>query len=267
MREPALARVSLLGPIEITRSDGCVVRPGSGRQGAVFAVLASRANTVVSTPTLLRAVWEPPWPDTAVSMLHTYLSRLRRSLLPTTARWDRHGTLTSLGGAYRLTLVPGVLDVDLVEERVRAAARARAAGDDRIAADHLDAALALWRGEPLVALPGPALRQERRRLRERWLAVRQEQLELAVRLGRAGSVVGDLVALLGRYPLREPIASLLMAALYHWGRQADALHVYASMRARLADELGVVPSAGLEDAYLRILRAEPAWSPGVAAAL
>jgi DNA-binding SARP family transcriptional activator len=267
MGNATLARVSLLGPIEVVRNDGRAVALGTGRQSSVLAVLALRANTFVSTEALVQAVFDPPVPDGAVATLHTYLSRLRRTVISDAERWARRGALSSTGATYRLAVAPGVLDLDVFEDHVEAATRSRAAGDDRAAAGHLDAALALWRGEPLVALPGPAIEQERRRLRERWLAVKHDRLELDVRLGRARQAIGELSALLDAGPLQEQWANLLMIALYRSGRQADALQLYASMRRRLAEELGVSPGDQLRATYLRILRGEPAGLPELARAL
>jgi len=267
MGKGALVRVSLLGPIEVTRGDGRDVVLGMGRQAAVFAVLALRANTVVSTGALVQALWDPPVPEGAVATLHTYLSRLRRTVFADAGRWDRRGVLSSTGGAYRLTLAPGVLDLDVFEEHVDVAIRARLAGDDRAAAEQLDTALALWRGEPLIALPGPVLRYERRRLHERWLAVKHDRLRLDIGLGGSRRVIGELSALLDTCPLQEQWANLLMVALYRSGRQADALQVYASMRRRLAEELGISPGDELVATYLRILRAQPVGLPELARAL
>ncbi len=55
-------------------------------------------------------------------------------------------------------------------------------------------------------------------------------------------------------PLAERPRALLMRALYAAGRQADALTAYHEGRELLADQLGVDPSAHLEQVYLGILR-------------
>lgn len=60
--------------------------------------------------------------------------------------------------------------------------------------------------------------------------------------------------------MREPLAGLLMRALYASGRLGAALEVYEQTRKRLADQLGVDPSAELAALHLEILRDEPARS-------
>jgi DNA-binding SARP family transcriptional activator len=47
---------------------------------------------------------------------------------------------------------------------------------------------------------------------------------------------------------------LLMLALAGSGQQAAALQTYATIRQRLADELGVEPGVALRGAHLRVLR-------------
>jgi DNA-binding transcriptional ArsR family regulator len=62
------------------------------------------------------------------------------------------------------------------------------------------------------------------------------------------------------HPFREPIVRLLMLAFYQDGRQADALTVYHTVRRGLTEELGVDPSAALQDLHATILRGTPAES-------
>ena len=53
-----------------------------------------------------------------------------------------------------------------------------------------------------------------------------------------------------------------MRALAAAGRQAEALAVYQRTRDQLAEDLGVDPSAQLEQAYLAVLRQEIPVPPG-----
>ena len=66
----------------------------------------------------------------------------------------------------------------------------------------------------------------------------------------------ELEALAGDFPLDERIARQLVTALAGAGRQADALRAYERVRDRLADELGVDPSAELQAVHWRVLRGE-----------
>ena len=83
-----------------------------------------------------------------------------------------------------------------------------------------------------------------------------DRIEADLALGEGASLVGELRALLSADPLAERPRALLMRALYAAGRQAEALAVYHEGRELLADQLGVDPSAQLEQVYLRILRGE-----------
>lgn len=74
-------------------------------------------------------------------------------------------------------------------------------------------------------------------------------------------MLGDELSPVARaHPLRERLTGQLMIALASTGRQADALMAYDTLRRTLRDELGIDPSALLQDLYMRILRAEV--SPG-----
>ena len=77
-----------------------------------------------------------------------------------------------------------------------------------------------------------------------------------IRLGRHAEVLPDLTAAADTDPLRERLAGLRIRALCAAGRQPDALAVYAALRRTLADQLGVDPSAELQEIHLAALRGE-----------
>ncbi len=254
----SLAGVAVLGPIEAWAADGRRVELGTPRQKALLAVLSLRANTPVSAEALLDAVWGPSCPASATQLVHTYMYRLRRAIQPDSPKWHRHGVLSTVDGRYTLSLPSMALDVRAFEGHVTRAAGAGAGGNVRQARDMLDEALRCWRGEPFAGLPGPLLDIERRRLQERRLSVRQDRLELELRLGRHRAIVPELQAMVCEDPLHEQLVELLMLALYRGGRQSDALRLYEQTRRLLDDELGVQPGAGLRQLHLRLLRAAEA---------
>ena len=105
------------------------------------------------------------------------------------------------------------------------------------------------------------------------MAAREQQAMADLeRGGAAPDLVPQLLALVSEHPFRERPHALLMRALAVAGRQAEALDVYATVRARLADELGIEPGAELRAAQIAVLRqeaatAEPAAPTGVVLAV
>src|SRR6266511_454903 len=97
----AVLRVELLGPVRAW-ADGREVALGSSRPRAVFAMLATRHDRLVSRAELIDGVWGDDPPATAAGSLHTYVSALRKSLEPERARGVAPRLLNSTDGGYRL---------------------------------------------------------------------------------------------------------------------------------------------------------------------
>ena len=95
-------------------------------------------------------------------------------------------------------------------------------------------------------------------LEERRLSAVMAWAEISRELGSHGVVADELSAELDRYPLCEPLAGLLMLALYRAGRAAESLVCYQRIRHTIAEDLGVDPGPELQSQYHRILAADPA---------
>jgi basic membrane lipoprotein Med (substrate-binding protein (PBP1-ABC) superfamily) len=76
-------------------------------------------------------------------------------------------------------------------------------------------------------------------------------------LGHHEQGIGELQALVAQNPYRERFISQLMLALYRSGRHAEALDAYEKTRRRLDDDLGLQPSAELQQLSGRIVRQDP----------
>src|SRR3954452_4422915 len=225
---------------------------GPPKQRAVLARLAFDANRTLRLETLLDDVWGDNLPRSAPKMVHIYISQLRK-VLP-------DGRLRTEGGGYRLVLEDGERDVDQVGQ-LRAAARdAQAGGEPAVAAARLAEALALWRGPALGDLSGPFAERERARLEDLRLACQEERIAADIDAGTQDEVIGELEALIGRYPLRERPRALLMVALYRAGRQAEALEAFQRFRRTLDEELGLEASEALRELQGATLRQELAAS-------
>ena len=88
--------------------------------------------------------------------------------------------------------------------------------------------MALWRGPALPDLDGDAVTGLRARLERRLVTAQAEHADAQVALGHAEHAVAELESLVQQHPLDEGLVVRLMTALYHSGRQADALAAYGA---------------------------------------
>ena len=241
----------ILGPLEVYDGD----RPlalGGMKQRALLALLLLHRNEVVSSDRLITELWGEQGLDGSTKALQVAVSRLRRTLV------DSELLVTRAPG-YELRLRPDQLDLQRFEDQAAAGRAALAAGDAAAAAEKLEDALGLWRGQPLADLVYEQFAQaEIARLEELRLSVVEDRLEAGLELGRHGDLVGELEALAAEHPLRERLRGQLMRALYRAGRQAEALEAYRNARRALTEELGIEPSRDLRELQEAILRQDPA---------
>ncbi|MFJ7965795.1 AfsR/SARP family transcriptional regulator [Streptomyces sp. NPDC096324] len=254
-------RFAVLGPVRAWRGER-EVDVGAPQQRAVLAALLLRRGRPVMLGELLDAVWGEGPPTAAVSVVRTYVSRLRKGLEPERDATAAPRVIVSVGDGYALRVPEGALDLGVFERRVAGARKLRAAGDPSAAAELLRAALGGWQGTALAGVPGPLAESEGARLDEQRLAAVELRLDVDVELGRHGEVIAELVSLAGKFPLREGLCRLLMLALYRSGRQAEALAAYRGTRGTLVSELGIEPGAALKGLHERILAADPSLDIG-----
>lgn len=243
----------ILGPVEIGL-EGARLQLGGPKQRAVLATLLLHPNRVVSVSRLIDVVWGEMPPRTARVQLQGHISALRQVFAA--AGWDEE-TIETRSAGYLIRVRPKELDLDLFEERVRQAQRARAVGSYPEAAAGFASALGLWRGDALSDLPQEALPAELARLEERRLAVLEERIDADLAVGRHTDLVAELTGLANQHPLRERFHSQLMLAYYRSGRQSDALTVYRNARSTLVEELGLEPGTELQQLEQLVLSGEP----------
>jgi DNA-binding SARP family transcriptional activator len=241
---PETLRVCVLGPVRAWISDR-EIDLGAARQRAVFAVLAAHAGRLVGRDELITAIWGDSPPATAAGSVYTYVSGLRRALTP--------GLLTSASGGYLLRVDPAGLDAERFGQLRSAAAELLAAGDNRAAADRLDEALALWRGDAYATLAGPFLELDRQRLAELRLSTAEQRARILLDSGGDDGLIAELTGLVKDNPLHEPLHELLMRALHRAGRHAEALEVFRTARRTLVAELGIEPGPALRELQRQVL--------------
>ena len=95
--------------------------------------------------------------------------------------------------------------------------------------------------------------------------LREECLDRRVAAGQAAEALPEIEALATAEPMRERPQLLLMRALHHTGRTAEALAVARSFRERMIDGHGVDPGPAIDELQRRILSEDPALRPAGAA--
>ena len=251
-------QIGILGPLEVRSGDEMVDVAGS-RLRRLLIRLALDAGRPVSGAALVDAVWGDQPPADEANALQSLVSRLRRAL-------GGAGLVGQSPVGYRLAIDPGDVDANRFEQLARAGAEALRSGTQSKAASVLREALALWRGPALADVEdAPFAAATVSRLDDLRLTAIQDRIDADLALGNGAQVVAELDALAADHPLDERIAGQRVKALAGVGRQAEALAEYERMRARLADELGVDPSAELREIHLAVLRGGTAAAAASAA--
>ncbi|WP_030187553.1 AfsR/SARP family transcriptional regulator [Streptomyces sp. NRRL S-813] len=187
-------RFAVLGPVRAWRFDE-ELDLGSPQQRMVLAVLLLRRGRIVAVDELVDAVWGDRSPAAAVSVLRTYVSRLRKVLEPERKAGAAARILVSAGSGYMVQIPDDAVDLGLFGQRVAQARALQAEGDTAAASELLHAALDSWGGTPLAGFSGLFAEQERFRLSEQRLSALEACIEIDVQLGQHGEVIGDLTRL------------------------------------------------------------------------
>ncbi|WP_018685104.1 BTAD domain-containing putative transcriptional regulator [Actinokineospora enzanensis] len=246
--------VGVLGPFDVAQGSR-EINVGALKQRGLLALLALHPNRAVGREEIIDVLWGDDPPDSCHGLIHNYASRLRRVL--TEAGKRNAGAITTTPAGYRLTVRPDQLDALRFDDLTRQARLVRGT-DAETAAELFAAALATWRGPVLADLPTrlrkhPASVALAARRREVALAY----ADVALALGKHADVVAGIRPLAHEEPLHEGLHARLMLGLAGTGEQAEALRVFADIRTRLDEELGVEPGLEIQDAHLRVLRDRP----------
>ena len=238
----------ILGPIAVETGDrgGRVPR---GRTLSLLALLLVNRGSIVHVDRAVDELWGGADPQHGRKAVQVLASRLRAAL--------DEGVLVTEGGGYALRPPAGSLDADRFEALLGRGRAELASGEPHEAAATLRQALALWRGPALADVAGERFAQpEATRLETLRLACLADRIDADLACGRHEELVGELDALVQQHPHDERLRARQMLALYHAGRQADALDAYRAAYEALTDGLGIEPSADLRSLEAAILRHE-----------
>jgi DNA-binding SARP family transcriptional activator len=231
----------------------------------VLALLALRANQVVSTQLLTDELWPESPPASVATTLQTYVYQLRKRLSEPTVIGSGWGSIQVMerpeivtrSPGYVLITPPEKVDVHRFDRLSDQGAKARKDGVLESAAYLLREGLGLWRGSALsdVAI-GPVLQNEVAYLEEQRTATMENLFEVALLLGQYREIIADLRRMIEENRLHERFHGYLILALLGSGRRAEALESYQNLRLTLRDELGLTPSQELEAIHQYVLRGQ-----------
>lgn len=264
MTSAPAVQFAVLGQLRATR-DGAELDLGPRLQRALLAILLTDANRVVPVDRLVDLLWHDEPPAAAMASLQAYVSQLRKALEPERARRAPARVLVTEDPGYVLRVPEDQVDA------LRFAALVHRAHDEldqrpQQAAETLELALSLWRGEPFAEFAGePWALPLVARLTEAHDLAEEDQIDAWLALGRHAQAAAELEPLVDARPLRERRWRQLMVATYRCGRQGDALRAYQRCRSVLADELGIEPGAELRRLEAAVLAQDASldWRPGI----
>jgi DNA-binding SARP family transcriptional activator/ABC-type branched-subunit amino acid transport system substrate-binding protein len=251
----------VLGPLAVRR-DGRPVPLGGGKRALLLALFLIEPGRPVARQRLIDELWGEQPPETAVTALQGLVSQLRRLLEDEDAVRDGSWkVLVGRGSGYGVSPADGTIDAHRFFAHMEQARDARDRGDHAGALAATDAALALWRGLPLLGLSSPDIDAFAERCERARLDVLEDRADALLGLGRPREALAEVEPLIEGHPLRERLRAAQVVALYRCGRQVDALAALASARNRLRNELGLEPSPMLDELERRILNHDPALGP------
>lgn len=245
----------VLGPLHVDRN-GREIPIGAAKQRVLLALLLINANHMVPAERIIYELWGEAPPATATGTLQSLVSRLRHALEEEDG--STKGPLVRRPAGYELMVADGELDMMTFDRAVQRTRGKMAQDQYPEAARLIDDALRLWSGAALMGVPAtPRIFAEATRLEELRLALLEERADIRLEFSEYGEVISANRSLLAEYPLREKLWAQLMLALYHSGRQADALKTFRDAREHLVSELGVEPGNDLRLLHQEMLAGRP----------
>jgi tetratricopeptide (TPR) repeat protein len=137
-------RILVLGPVDLTTSDGTSVPLGGLAQKALLVALLQQAGKPVPADRATELIRN----DSAAASVQTYISTLRRAI----AAAGGGDALAVDESGFQLDVPASCTDVGVFTERLEQAKQAEQDNDLQRAAELYDAALGLWRGPALAGV-------------------------------------------------------------------------------------------------------------------
>ncbi|MGW0031592.1 BTAD domain-containing putative transcriptional regulator [Streptomyces sp. NPDC003314] len=254
-------RLLILGPLSLRRGR-TPVPVTSPMLRRLLGLLALKHPEPATQQEITDTLWPSGPPSSHQSLVHTYVSQVRRLLEQDGPRTGPPPTVVRTPTGYLLEAARSQIDLGHFDELLDQAERLLRVPDPAAAYEALTQALRWWRG-PVLADADPVLRRHPAAVvaDERRVKAVLLHADTALLLHRPGEAVPALWDMVNAEPLHEGLHARLILALASCGEQAAALNVFNRLRDRLDDELGIAPSAEVRDAHLRVLRQQLPLAP------
>lgn len=248
--------IQVLGPVGLVFQERRLGL-GSDKERLIMASLALEVGRPIALDTLVDRLWDNP-PPKAREGVHTYISRIRRSIRTAASAEPRLPAPSIAHRTHTYTLVaePDTVDWHRYRRLADRAGEVSAGGDDVRGAELMREAESLWE-EPLAGLPGLWPERVRTSLTEKRRGVVTTRIAMELRLGRFTEMAGELSTLVDQYPGDEALAGQLMIAHYGSGRHAEALLLYQRVRRVLRLDFGTDPGEELVRIHRHVLGRAP----------
>lgn len=215
----------VLGPLSL-RVGGQPVRLGPQLRILLIALLLARGEALPGRR-LIDLLWSAEPPDGAPATLRSHIYHLRAVLADRGEHCPGASVLVTgrvgTGSSYMLHIDPKQVDAARFEQLLTDGRHALHAGRFTTASSLLSRALLLWRGEPLADAAGrPFAAGEIGRLKELHRSALVAHVESDIRCGLHDQAMGELKAMLTRWPDDEALYRLLVISLRRSGRLVEA---------------------------------------------
>jgi DNA-binding SARP family transcriptional activator len=241
-------RVQLCGSFALEVGGRDVGSDGLSRQARlVIAYLVLCRPQPVSREALIDALWDGAPPPSASAALTVVISKLRAAVGADVV----HGR----GQLSAVLPEPAAVDVEQALAALHTAESAVASGNWRRAWFAALTAHFVTRRTLLPDASGRWVENWRRRLSDAGVRALESYATACLQLGGAELPAAERAAreLVAAAPLRETGHLLLMRSLASRDNVAEALVAYERLRILLRDELGILPSAAVQDYHLELL--------------
>lgn len=217
------------------------------RPGQILKYLICERDRVVQAEEIAEALW-PFSGRAALSSVRHFVHGLRDKLEPGRPPRTPSRFIVTVRGGYAINRRHVRIDADTFTEAARSGLDAAERGEDEVAAELLELAMSLYRGDLLEDEPyAEWAMAERDRLR----AIATDAVRTLARLALARSDRDVAIKHLDRLSEFEPFDSdvhrELLRVLLAAGRRSEALRRYSTFRARLAREFSADPGFTLAD--------------------